>query len=173
MSTITIGAYDYEVLGSVTGAGGADEYHNGSIGTGYDEWNASADADKKGRCLNSATRILNRQTWVDEAATHALRDAITAFREAAYEMAAAIFVDPDSVQAAATSGSNIASVGAGPASVSFFRPTLGFTGRFEVRVQELIGSYLSGSNAVVSEAWGTDTESAFDDADRYSIDRAI
>lgn len=104
-------------------------------------------ADNQKKCLASAVRYFNAQTWGEDADTFAERDAITAFASAQYEMAVLIAADPTVVSQLDT-GSNIASVGAGGASVSYFAPT---TGEYELPavVQRLVGSYL-GSRTTAS-----------------------
>lgn len=155
-------------------------YHNGSLGTEAAAL-LVATADQQAKALVEATRMINRQGFIDPVTTFALRDAFVdaeaqpIFQWAAYELAPLLLSDPD-LKANPTSGSNVASVGAGPAQVSFFRPTLGQTGRFPTIIKELLGAYLSGSVSSadgVANSYGTDGESAFDDEDIYGIDRSF
>jgi hypothetical protein len=187
MSVITIAAKSYTIYGTVADA---KDYLNGSIGAGYDEFNAlvaggAPNDDKIARLIIGGTRILERQKWQDAYNTFALRDAFISetidavaqypFRKACYELAVAILAD-DSVQSTPTSGSNVQSVGAGPASVTFFRPTLGVTGRFPLIVMELIGAYMAGrtsSELGTTASYGTEEESQFDAADAFALDRSF
>lgn len=71
---------------------------------------------------------------------------------AAFEMAAILVVDPTAASNA-DQGSNVASLGAGPASLSFFRPTsaqLGTASVMPTVVDRLIGRWLASSQAAVA-----------------------
>src|SRR5262245_25196179 len=145
---------------------------------------AAGSADYKARSLVTATRLLDRQCWQGEktSPSQALQwprtgvvdkygDEVSSLavplliEEATYELALAILVDPDGVQADPTSNQNLKKVKAGSAEVEFFRPEL--RGRFVTIVEELVGQFLCGSvnAASLSQAWGTDSESEFDSAD--------
>lgn len=136
-----------------------------SYGSQYDAWTALS-ADNRKRCLASAVRYLNAQNWSDDYDTFAERDAVGAFATAQYELAVVIANDPDVVTQLDT-GSNIQSVGAGGASVTYFAPT---TGSYVLPpvVHRLVGSYLArSSSAVVSiSSTGCETNSFNDDYDR-------
>jgi hypothetical protein len=100
-------------------------------------------ADNRKRCLATAVRHLNEQTWGEDADTFAERDAITEFATAQYELAALIADDPDVVSPADTS-SNIASLSAGSAGIEFFNPEDGDT--LPPVLMRLVGEYLSGGS---------------------------
>jgi hypothetical protein len=164
MGSVTIGGNPYTVYGTSTLAG---IYWTGrQIGPMYDAW-SKASADKKASAQVMAYDILERQLYVDAAATFDLRDAIQAFRDASYQLAAMILADPN-VYSQVTSGKNIKKVEAAVGtSVEFFNPTLGISGRFENNIQELIGQYLkSSSGGEVSGSFASGTTenqtSAFD-----------
>jgi hypothetical protein len=195
MGTLTITGSNFEVYG--TDAARAI-YFKASFSAAVTAFNALT-ADQKNQCHVAATRMLDRQRWQGTPVGTPVTDAILEWPRngvvdrygntvssasvpddiitATYELAALI-AENEAIQGNATSGSNIASVGAGPASVSFFKPTLGITGRFETRIQELVGQYLEGSASVPGEAFGADedetaSQSAFDDDDAYGLDSSI
>lgn len=154
-STVTINTRDYTIYGSFDDAEG---YWNGLLGVNADRWRDS-DLPTKQRALVQAGLLLDRLTYVDAAATFVLRDALSAFPKACYEIAGSLIVDP-TVFSSITSGSNVRKVqSAGGDTIEFFNPTLGITGRFPVNIQELIGPYIQGSSGGVSSgsfATGTD-----------------
>lgn len=100
--------------------------------------------DRKMQTLAAAVRFLNAQTWGADAETFVLRDAIAAFATAQYELAVLIANDA-SVIANADQGSNIASLGAGSARISFFNPSTKNAPKLPPSVQRLVGSYLAAS----------------------------
>lgn len=193
--TVTIGADTFEVYGS---SAGLATYANGSW-----LWSATYDAavatsaNGPKRALVEATRLLNLQPWAGDktSSSQALawpRDGVTATTpsgaevtdgvtpddivSAAYELALAMLAKP-AVVAGTGTGSNVQSVGAGPASVTFFSPTPG--ARFPDRVMELVGWAFSGASGddtiapLGSYASGTDGCSQFDTGsdsdDSYSL----
>lgn len=122
----------------------ATTYITAGLGEAYTAWLALAADDKK-RALIGATRYLDRQRWVATADTFAERDAIAAFPLACYELAALAGADP-TVLTRADQGSNIASVGAGGASVTYFNPTsarFGSASKLPQAAQDLVGAYLA------------------------------
>lgn len=179
-TTVVIGGASFKIYGSQ--ANGI-AYHRGSLGTEAAAFIAAA-TDSQAMALVDATRMINRHKWISTLNTFTLRDAflvdedpddVPVFQHATYELAALLLADPD-IKSGSTSGSNVASVGAGPAQVSFFRPTLGVSGRFPQIIKELLGEYMAGSVASadgVSNAYGTDEESSFDGDDAYGIDRSF
>ena len=123
----------------------AVSYWSMAYGSQYDTINALS-ADNRKRCLASAVRFLNAQSWTEDADTFAERDAITVFATAQYELAALIAEDPSVTQADDAGSSNIASLSAGSASISFFNPTE--TGSaLPTIVQRLLGEYLVGDTS--------------------------
>lgn len=176
MGTVTIGSTSYTIYGT---RAAADEYWAAMLGQAATAWEDADDADAD-KALVSATRLLDRQSYVEEAETFALRDAIEnadgleVFQVACYELAGALLVDP-TLLSTPTSGKNIKRVSAVEGTeVEFFAPTLGITGRFPTQVQELIGDYLAGAEiGSVSGSFssGTDQETSFPGGD-YDISRA-
>lgn len=120
------------------------------FGDAPDTWRALAASgsltadDRKKQTLAAAVRFLNAQTWADDYDTFDERDAIPAFATAQYELAVLIAEDP-SILAAADQGSNIASLGAGSAQISFFNPTTKNAAKLPPIVSRLVGSYLAAS----------------------------
>lgn len=189
MGTVIIGADTFDVIGT---SAGLVTYANGSL-----TWSAvydaavAASASKPKRAHVEATRLLGVQPWDGDATTAGIawpRDGVTAttpsgaevvdgvtpteIEHAVYELALAMMADA-SVVAGTSTAKNIASVGAGSASVTFFGPTAG--GRFPDRVMELIGwafasassGDLSSSGLAGSAAYGADYCSQFDACDDY------
>lgn len=114
-------------------------------GPTYDAWTALATDDLKKKTLAAAVRYLNVQVWGADADTFAERDAIAEFEKAQYELAVLIAADPN-VIALADQGSNIQSVSAGGASVSYFNPTTKNATKLPPILMRLIGSYLTATN---------------------------
>lgn len=148
------------------------------FGENYDTWrdlavsgSLTAD-DRKKQTLAAAVRYLNAQQWTADAETFVLRDGIAAFATAQYELAVLIASDP-SVLSNVDSGSNIASLGAGSAQISFFAPTsaaLGTASRLPTVVQRLVGEYLAApSVSSVIGGYGNegDEDSPFSDCEDY------
>ena len=189
MATVTIGADIFEVYGS---AAGLATYAAGHIVHAAMYTAAvAADANTPKRAMASATRTLNAQRWqgtktssgqaiawprasvldVDGAA---VSDSTvpSSILDGFYELALALMNKPAS-GAATSTGSNVQSVGAGPASVAFFSPAAG--ARFPDLVMELVGWAFYGSAAddVVaaggSYASGTDGVSEFDSCDSFEL----
>jgi len=175
MGTVSINSNNFTIYGT---SAAADIHWDGSIGDTATLW-AASDDDTRAKGLVSATRLLDRQRYVDAAATFSLRDAITAFQTACYELAGMIIENP-SLVTDATSGQNIKRVDAGGGvGVEFFSPTLGITGRFPTNIQELIGEYLAGAEGgEISGSYvsGTGESSTFGDTnpnDLYGLTRGI
>ena len=138
------------VSGSITGTiyGGfaaAGLYIGGSYGAAYTAWLAlTTDAAKK-QTLITAARYLDRQSWIEAYDTFAERDALAAFVTASYELGALIASDPGIVTKL-DQGSNIQSVGAGGAQVTYFSPTSASRGSAPTLppvIEALIGAFLS------------------------------
>ena len=139
MGSVIIGGEEYEVYGSQAAA---IIYWNGRMGPLAAAFKAKEGMDEQMQALVMAHDLLERQDYIATAATFALRDAIQAFQDASYQLAAMVLADT-SVYTQETSGKNIKKIEADVGvSVEFFKPTLGITGRFQVNVQELIGEYL-------------------------------
>lgn len=128
MGTVTIGANDYEIYGTLTTDAGdvysATNYLAGSLNASA--WD-DATADNKARALVTATRIFDKQKWagsmtdpdtpqplawprtgVTDCEGNAVSDSVipTSIIYGAYELALAILND-SAVQTAASAGSNV------------------------------------------------------------------
>lgn len=165
--TITVGSASETIHGTFSAA---DDYNSLNYGDAYDTWNALSDDNKK-KTLAAAVRYLNAQTWADDYDTFAERDAVAAFATAQYELAVLIASDASVVQAIDQS-SNISSVGAGGASVSYFAPQTvanGTATKLPPVVQRLVGQYLGTSGVTVFGGYGQegDEDSPFSDCEDY------
>jgi hypothetical protein len=147
---VTIGgSYTATIYGTFAGA---TAYLQTQYGDAYTAWLALAADDQK-RTLAAATRFLDRQAWNEDADTFAERDANEAFQTASYELAALVAED-STIIAALDQGSNIQSVNAGGAGVSYFNPTSAVRGTAPTLppiLMQLVGGYLA-----ISEVGGPD-----------------
>jgi hypothetical protein len=163
----------YEVYG---GAAACAHYLRAALGDGPVAFRALS-ADDQVRTLVMATRYIDSQPW-QGTATGFAAGAVTSLQfpragltdvdgapldvsavprlveQAAFEMAAILAADP-TVAAAVDSGSNVQSLGAGPARISFFRPTSAGDGNASVlppAVDRLIGRWraAAGTGAVLA-----------------------
>lgn len=142
----------------------------------------SDDADRK-RKLIDATRYLNKLGYTEDYQTFAARDALdlgtsdgdTAFpfRAACYELAALATADPD-VLLVDDQGSNIQSLNAGSAGITFFSPTSAAQGTapsLPPTIAALIGPYLAVSEDLLDHDGGTgetgSCENPFSDCQDY------
>lgn len=162
MGAVNIGANAYVIYGSQAGA---VAHLAGSI-TSQSAGFIAAVPDKQAQALVSATRVFNRQKWLDAYTTFAAREAVVAIVEASYELASLLLAKPTLFDQK-TASSNIESVTAGPVSVQFFGPQ--DIGRFAPSVLELIREYLAGyssSSSGGAEALGDGecAETAFDNS---------
>lgn len=161
---ITVGTDTYVTVAE------ADTYLAQALHAGT-TWSGAGTPTKE-QALVTATRMLERQTWVgtraplppgpwlldwprsgvtDPDGNTVASDSVPTFIEdAECELALALLVD-SSVQTSESSGSNIAALGAGSARIEYFRPTAG--GRFPTIIQELIGFYLAGKAGGVSSPY--------------------
>lgn len=144
----------------------ARNYIGARFGSSYRAWEALSEDDQE-RTLVSASDYFDRLTW-QGTATHVLDgqpwsrqwprsglmrdgqpvDPLTIpveVMQATYELAVLIGND-ESVITATDSGSNVQSLGAGPASISFFRPTSAVDGtatRLPQVINQLVGRWLA------------------------------
>lgn len=141
ISTVTIGAVTHSVYAITSNAvQDADDYLNARLGA--TAW-ASASADDKKRALVSSARWIDRvvtfsgtetvagqpRAWPRDGATcgsTAIADGTVPddLAYAEFELAFILIVDATK-QDSSTQGSNVKSVGAGSASISFFSSTIG------------------------------------------------
>lgn len=192
LETITGDATGFEVYG---GLAACAHYLLGSSSDAAAAFRALASDDQKRRLID-ATRYVDQQFWQGTATGTAGGDATTlAFPRtgltdvnnqpldatnvpvllvnAAFEMAALIAADP-SVVANTDTGSNVASLGAGPAQIAFFRPASVADGNATVLptvVDRLVGRWLAGVGAGVPGGVITGASSRSDFRDRCGLCR--
>jgi hypothetical protein len=159
MDSVAIDSQDYDVYADITTA---DLYLNAASHAA--SWRALTDDVDKARYLVTATRLLDRQTWLDTYNTQALRFAETAIINASIELALAL-LDGSTVQDRQTNAERIKAMTAGSVSITNFRGVDDPT-RFPQIVQELLAPYLGGSSSTlgVAVAEGVDTETVFPSA---------
>ena len=187
MGTVTIGATNFDIYGEITTDTpgepvSATTYFLGQLNT--TAWDA-ADADTKAKALVTATRILDKQTWVGDVTDPTTPQPLAWPRTGAtncktgvavpsdevpegivygsYELASAILTD-SAVQAASTAGSNVRrsrdKVGDLETEREYFVSTAiaGSTaaaGRFPPAVQEFVSCYFGGSGIVTVTITGS------------------
>lgn len=175
MGQVTISGTNATVFGSLAGA---TTYF--ALALGGTGWSAASGTDRQ-KALVSATRWMQRLGLVDPSdGSTIVPDVADAgvpvpVQEGAYELADALLTDAEA-QAATSTGSNVKSVKAGSAEVTFFRATNGTP--LPTVAFQLLRPYLAsqqstgdGDGGVGSYASGTDGESSFSDGDawgRYS-----
>ena len=146
---------------------GATNYLGASGSEAAQAWRDLADDASRKRKLVDATRALNKFAYTEDYDTFAERDVLdlgtgdddTAFpfRAACYELAALATVDA-SILTVEDQGSNIQSVSAGGASVTYFSPKSAARGTASILpsvVMDLIGSYLAVSADLLDQDGGT------------------
>jgi hypothetical protein len=163
------------VTGTIYGSfAGATAYLGGSGSAAAVAYRGLTDDAERKRKLIDATRFLNRIGYTTDYALFATRDALDLgtgdadaafpFRAACYELAALAAVNAD-VLVVEDQGSNIQSVSAGGASVTYFAPTSAAQGTASVLpavVTALIGPYLAASADPLDQAGGTGANGACD-----------
>jgi hypothetical protein len=154
------------------------------------------DDDSKMKALITAARIFEKQAWEGEPtnppqALHFPATGVTdkydnpvdpntvpqPIKDGQIEFAFDLSQDA-SLETTGGTGSNVQSLGAGSARISYFRPTGGVDGtgspRFSPDVLELIGPYLSGSGELAQPfASGTDVTSVLTDGSDYDFNRGL
>lgn len=138
---IVIGAGTEKILGTYDGA---VAYVEPMLGERYEAWFA-LDETKRKKSLVNAVRFLNALLWGEEADTFEKRDAIAAFATAQYELAVLV-VEDSTVTDAADQGSNIQSMGAGSAQITFFNPTTKNADPLPPILMRLVGKYLAATS---------------------------
>lgn len=184
VATVTIGTASYSVYAlSPDPLADANTYHAGNLGT--TTWDA-ADSATKRKALVMAVRMIDRvSSWSGEETVPGQplawpRDGASCDGEALpdntvpdelalaeFELAALLLADPTLVQGSGT-GSNIKSVGAGPAQVSFFSATVGTSRdtRLPQIVHDMVKCLFGGTDGVgTATASGVDQCSDFDPDD--------
>lgn len=143
----------------------ANAYHELSLHAA--NWNDTT-TERREQALVTATRMIDRQNWKGQKTDPAQplawpRTGVTRndgstvdpntlppeLILATYELALAL-LDNVAVQSQGDTGSNIKSLGAGSAQLSFFRPTTGT--RFPTIIQELMGQFLSATGLPIGTA---------------------
>jgi len=140
MKTVDIGAEEFNAYADQDDA---DVYLTGSIHAGT-TWDDATTANQ-GRALVTATRILDRQNWVDAYDTQAERFAVEDIRNASIEMALALLEGSD-LQTEQSTAQKLQSIKAGSVSLSYFRGSEGTPHRFPIIVHELLRDYLAGGD---------------------------
>lgn len=157
----------------------ANTYLDDSIRAGSWEF---LDDDTKARCLLTATRMLDKRSWLGDKAdanqtlefprtglsdygdTQFPGPIIEACIELAYELSS------DDAIESSSQGKNTKKLNAGSASIEYFRPGgvrgLSSVTRFPEVVEEIIYPLLS-SGRSGGEAYGSDATSSFEDSDVY------
>lgn len=132
----------------------ADAYLAAAVHAGT-TWTGASVATRS-QALVTATRILDRQRWVDAYDTQAEREDVPAIQDACSEMALALLQGSD-LQTEQTTGQKLQSISAGSVSLTYFRGADGRPHRFPTIVWELLRDYLGGADlAVYGTASGTD-----------------
>lgn len=163
----------------------ANNYINAQYGPTYSAWMLLSD-DDKGRTLTTATRFLDSFQWqgtptgivgalptsLQWPRTGVFVDGVeldpttvpTQVVQACFELAVMIADDP-SLPQNSDAGSNVQSMGAGGANLSFFRPTSAAEGtapRLPPLIDRLIGRFLASNVATVTGfISGTNADSNF------------
>lgn len=137
---ITIGTGTETILGSQAAA---VAYVGLMLGDRYDAWAAAVDTKQK-KSLVNAVRFINGIVWQDAYDTLVERDAVTAFQHAQYELAVLILEDSELTDE--EQGSNISSLKAGSAGITFFNPTTKTADPLPPVAMRLVGKYLAVSS---------------------------
>lgn len=144
MEDVTVGSDTYSVYGTLAAA---NSYWNGRLGSVADAWSA-ATSDKRKRGLNSASLLIDRQQYIEDADTRGERDAITEIVQASYEIAGQLVLDPEFFNKL-SSGNNVKRVSpGGGVEVEFFVSTQETAALFPPNIQDLIGPYLLGQTSI-------------------------
>jgi hypothetical protein len=182
MGTVSISGVNYSIYGTHDGA---KSYMRARLGA--EAWDSASSENQK-KSLVSATRWIDRGDWAGDPVTPGqalkfeFRSGLTdcegnpvatnvvapGVAEACYELALVLLGDA-TASAAVDSGSNIKSVAAGSAAVSYFRPTSGSAPIYPGEAGRLLRCYLD-SGGASGFASGTDVESQFDNCDEYGLD---
>ncbi len=185
MTTITIGASDYDVYSDVAAA---DEYYNAS--TEFSDWDAFTDPEKS-RGLVSATRLLDRQQWQGEKETTSPttdltfpRTGLTTCSGDTVTSAESLVIITETTQLLALdllSGETVDSsrstedltkrLKAGSVEIENFRADKESFSRFPLDVMELIGCFLA-SNVTIAGSIATGTDGVAADID-FDVTRAF
>lgn len=181
VTTVTIGGNPYNVYGDETEA---DLFMAADIELAAG-WTALT-GDQKPQGLVSATRLIDRQDWLgaiavdgqplewprtgltDKNGTEVVSASLPQFVENACIILAAMLAAKSTLQASASTGSNVKRVKAGPAEVEFFNSTLTSGAIFPARVQDLLGLFLDNQAVTGMCAAGTGSLTSGED---YSLSK--
>lgn len=156
MATLMIDSTEFTVYANVAAA---DAYALGSINA--TEFKALSTDDDKAVYLVTATRILDRQSWLEAYDTFAERSVVEDIINASIEIAFALAAGSD-LQDAQNQSQKIQMLKAGSVQLEFFRGAEGTALRFPLIITELLKAYLSTtvSGALLSGgiSSGTDSE---------------
>lgn len=170
MGEINIGGVNRPVYGSEALA---KTYFQARLGSAV--WDAAATADRRKAHVTSTNAIrvfLDQQ--LGDAAPQPMPDPPVApdnVQWATYEYALTLLGDATALEQV-DAGSNIESVGAGSARVSFFKPTLGSSAPFPANVMRFLAAYLTEIGATVAGggfASGTDTKSKIPTSNDFGL----
>lgn len=178
MATVTIGATDYTVYSDVSTA---DDYFNGS--TSYTDWSGYT-TDEKARGLVSATRLIERQSWLGDKTvssqdldfprdnlTDCAGDDVTSAESLAYaveasQLLALSILSGESIETSSSTEDLTKRLKAGSVEIENFRAYRESATRFPLNVMELIGCFLASSSALSgSTSYGTGGTPLDDDFD--------
>lgn len=181
MGQVVIGAHPaQEIYGTYEGA---QAYIGVSFSQAAVAWLALSSDDKRKQTLVEARKLIDRQDYLGEklgGAGQLLQfprsglelldgaedDGLAAATAAQYELAA-LLAQNIALAAAGSTGSNIQSMGAGPASITFFAPTDGE--RFPSVVMELLGRYLGGGGLTSGISPTSTCDDEDDDDDDFGL----
>ena len=144
MEAVLISSQPYDSYSTIAQA---DDYLAASFHAGTD-WTDGSDTTKA-QALVTATRILDRQTWVAAYDTQAERAGVEAIRNASIEMALAL-VQGSELQSEASTAQKLSSIKAGSVALTYFRGAEGRPRRFPQIVDELLRGYLASIDSTVS-----------------------
>jgi hypothetical protein len=182
MATVEIDGNDYDAYADQEEA---DLYLAASLSA--DSWRAAED-DVKGMALVTATRLLDRQSWVGEknvsnqtlawprkdTGVEGVADAVIPqdIINGTIELASAL-IDGSEAQTAQTTAQTIQSLRAGSVSISYFRGAEGVALRFPLPVQEYLGKYLTGKGSQLVGAISSGTDGCTVTGDRLGYVRGL
>lgn len=166
MPTVTINAVDYDVYADLDTA-------NAYLAADFsaDSWRAETVDDKLRRALVSATRLLDRQTYLGEKTDvdqlHAFPRTGTGVEgvdddtvpqdiiDASCVLANLIYIGSKVDGSASTLSGNVRRQRAGSVEIEYFAPVDDAT-RFPVQIEELIGKYMGAGASLGDLAFGVD-----------------
>ena len=192
MATVSLSGNAYEIYGTEAAL---KIYFAAGLNAAAVAYAAASSTDHK-KAMVTAARMFNRTGWVGEmtdpttpqalawprtgvsdAEGNAISSSVipTEIEEGSYELAGALLVSANTIEASDTSGSNVrralTTKIVGPiettAETEYFKPTDLTSGRYPLPVHELVSFALSGANLTFAVVNGACDDSAFDDD--YSV----